>query len=238
MARIDIELFELAVDLCADLMTEGVPAPVAMMAQRKIQAFAEAHAAKRKRGQNERQERCRSQTETGGPVTARHSDTPLVPPHTPPYNPSNQKQTNACGARLPDNWEPSPEDIEAAKSDGLPEELIPTVLKDFRDHFIAEPGANGYSRDWSANWRKYCRVRVDIIANRRFHRMPNRTGERRANSVATSSPAPSSFFAPVGSAQWEAHLKASGKATFPTTLHNGVEGWWFRTEWPAGEAAA
>jgi hypothetical protein len=49
MARIDIELFELAVDLCADLMTEGVPAPVAMKAQRKIQAFAEAHATKRKR---------------------------------------------------------------------------------------------------------------------------------------------------------------------------------------------
>ena len=47
MARIDIELLELAVDLCADLMAEGVPAPVAMSAQRKIQAFAEAHATKR-----------------------------------------------------------------------------------------------------------------------------------------------------------------------------------------------
>ena len=238
MARIDIELFELAVDLCADLITEGVPASVAMKAQRKIQAFAEAHAAKRKRGQNERQERCRSQTETGALVTARHSDTPLVPPHTPPYNPSIHKQTNACGTRLPDNWEPSLEDIEAAKSDGLPEELIPIVLKDFRDHFIAEPGANGYSRDWTANWRKYCRVRVDIIANRKSHRIPSGTGERRAKSALTSTPAPSSFFASVGSLQWEAHLKASGKTTFPTTLHNGVEGWWFRTEWPAREAAA
>jgi hypothetical protein len=171
-------------------------------------------------------------------VAVGHSDTPLVPPHTPPYNPSKQKQTNACGARLPENWEPSPEDIEAAKGDGLPEELIPNVLKDFRDHFIAEPGANGYSRNWSANWRKYCRVRVDLIANRKFHRTLGERGERRAKSAAASTPAPSSFFAPVGSPQWEAHLKASGKMTFPTTLHNGVEGWWFRTEWPAGQAAA
>jgi hypothetical protein len=238
MARIDIELFELAVDLCADLVAEGVPAPIAMKVQRKIQSFAEARAAKRKRGQNERQERCRSQTEAGVPVTARHSDTPLVPPHTPPYNPSQHKQTNACGARLPENWEPSSEDLEAVKQDGLPVELIPTVLKDFRDHFIAEPGVNGYSLDWSANWRKYCRVRVDIIANRKSHRMPTGTNERRVKRAATSTPAPSSFFAPVGSPQWEAHLKTSGKTRFPTTLHNGEEGWWFRTEWPVGQAAA
>ena len=139
---------------------------------------------------------------------------------------------------MPENWEPTPEDIETAKGDGLPEELIPTVLKDFRDHFIAEPGSKGYSLDWSANWRKYCRVRIDIISNRRSHRIVGERGDRKPRGAAASIPAPTSFFAPVGSPQWEAHLKASGKATFPTTLHNGVEGWWFRTEWPAGEAAA
>lgn len=44
-------------------------------------------------------------------------------------------------------------------------------------------------------------------------------------------------FVEVDTPQWEAHLKASGRKSFPTSTHQGKNGWWFDTEWPEPKAA-
>lgn len=59
------------------------------------------------------------------------------------------------GQRLPENWEPSPQDRVTA------EELVGArtagELDKFRDHWKQQPGGRGVKLDWDAAWRNWIR---------------------------------------------------------------------------------
>ena len=137
------DLFDLAMKIGQRLLARGVDVEAAMEAMETIRGFAkaeearveEARAAKRAQDtRNAKAYRERKKGASASVILTETDDLPSFPPHTPPYNPSNQTQTNACGARLPEKWEPTSEDIAAVIADGLPEEILPTVLKDFHDY--------------------------------------------------------------------------------------------------------
>jgi len=60
------------------------------------------------------------------------------------------------GSRLPDDWKPSKEDITYCK-DKRPDLNWQLVAENFRDYWIAKPGAGGVKLDWSATWRTWVR---------------------------------------------------------------------------------
>jgi uncharacterized protein YdaU (DUF1376 family) len=65
-----------------------------------------------------------------------------------------RRSTGTRGSRLPADWEPDPDCREFAHGLGLdPDE---TKLE-FRDYWIAQPGARGVKVDWCATWRNRCR---------------------------------------------------------------------------------
>lgn len=60
------------------------------------------------------------------------------------------------GTRLPDNWTPTPEDVEFCRTQRP--DLSPQIVADrFRDYWAAQPGAKGRKLDWSATWRNWVR---------------------------------------------------------------------------------
>jgi uncharacterized protein YdaU (DUF1376 family) len=66
------------------------------------------------------------------------------------------KPKPAPATRLPADWEPSPDDIAFCKA--TRPELNPShVADEFRDYWIAAPGAKGRKVDWPATWRNWVR---------------------------------------------------------------------------------
>lgn len=61
------------------------------------------------------------------------------------------------GTRLPGDWEPSAEDWNYAAQQGLRAEEIEHEHQNFRDYWIAKPGAGGVKLDWAATWRTWVR---------------------------------------------------------------------------------
>jgi hypothetical protein len=58
------------------------------------------------------------------------------------------------GHRLPEAWQPSPEDAGFADQLGLNPDA---VAGSFRDYWKAQPGSKGVKTDWPATWRNWCR---------------------------------------------------------------------------------
>jgi uncharacterized protein YdaU (DUF1376 family) len=61
------------------------------------------------------------------------------------------------GTRLTGDWQPSAEDLAYAKSQGMPDAAITREIPNFRDYWIAKPGASGVKLDWPATWRTWVR---------------------------------------------------------------------------------
>ena len=59
------------------------------------------------------------------------------------------------GQRLPENWEPSPQDRVTAEA--LIGDRIAVELDKFRDHWKQQPGGRGVKLDWDAAWRNWFR---------------------------------------------------------------------------------
>lgn len=59
--------------------------------------------------------------------------------------------------RLSPDWRPSPEDLEYARSQGMPDGVIGREAENYRDYWIAKPGAGGTKLDWPATWRTWIR---------------------------------------------------------------------------------
>lgn len=66
---------------------------------------------------------------------------------------NNYKQT-ALATRLPNDWNPSNEDIEFANQTGV--DWIKNA-EIFRDYWVAMPGVKGRKANWSATWRNWVR---------------------------------------------------------------------------------
>jgi hypothetical protein len=68
------------------------------------------------------------------------------------------------GTRIPDDWTPGEAGRQFATDLGLDPQA---VFDNFRDYWIAKPGAGGKKADWLATWRTWCRKELE-----RKHRYP------------------------------------------------------------------
>lgn len=67
-----------------------------------------------------------------------------------------KKERVALATRLPDNWTPSDEDYKFCKTKRPDLEII-EVVEQFKDYWMAIPGAKGRKLNWSATWRNWVR---------------------------------------------------------------------------------
>ena len=58
------------------------------------------------------------------------------------------------GSRLPNDWQPSFDEIEFARQLGVDGA---TEADKFRDYWIAQPGQKGVKTNWASTWRNWCR---------------------------------------------------------------------------------
>jgi hypothetical protein len=61
------------------------------------------------------------------------------------------------GSRLPENWQPNPDDVKYAKDRGL---NVSRVAEDFRGYWLAKAKDNT-KLDWSLTWQGWCRRESD-----------------------------------------------------------------------------
>lgn len=112
-------------------------------------------------------DRCASQTGTAdGPEPVRLADNrcasrtaPVRQADTNRKEPSLRatvREPSARGVRLPADWKPS-DDLQAWTLRERPDLDPRRVLEQFRDYWLAVPGAKGCKADWDATWRNWVR---------------------------------------------------------------------------------
>jgi DNA-binding transcriptional ArsR family regulator len=89
--------------------------------------------------------------------TKENTCTPPTPPRGEAITSKTKMVNGSTGTRLPDDWTPSPEDVAFARSRGVPENQVADLAGEFRDYWLAVPGAKGRKLDWSATWRNHVR---------------------------------------------------------------------------------
>lgn len=80
------------------------------------------------------------------------------------------KSKSKGGTRLPDDWHPSPDEIEFAKQCGVDPD---TEAPKFRDYWHGIAGAKGRKQDWPATWRNWCRRAAEDAQNRKPRDQPS-----------------------------------------------------------------
>jgi hypothetical protein len=65
-------------------------------------------------------------------------------------------KADARAARLPDDWVPTSEDVAFCRAE-RPDLDVGNVANQFRDYWVAQPGAKGRKLDWPATWRNWVR---------------------------------------------------------------------------------
>jgi hypothetical protein len=91
--------------------------------------------------------------------------TPNTSPN-PSINPSLKAEARAT--RLPADWKPSDSDVSFCRQERP--DLLPTQIADqFRDYWIAQPGAKGRKMDWPATWRNWVRNQRATSGPRQIH---------------------------------------------------------------------
>jgi len=99
---------------------------------------------------------CYAEKEETKSVTKRNEPSQSVTCYNTPLS-SLKEDNRKRGARLSQDWSPSPEDRAFAKALGWSESQIDAEAANFRDYWIAKPGAGGTKLDWPATWRKWVR---------------------------------------------------------------------------------
>jgi uncharacterized protein YdaU (DUF1376 family) len=83
--------------------------------------------------------------------------------HSPEPEPELKKEkvtpSPKKGCRLPSDWKPTEADLTFAANQNMTAEEIRREADQFRDYWIARPGAGGVKLDWAATWRTWCRNR-------------------------------------------------------------------------------
>jgi hypothetical protein len=67
-----------------------------------------------------------------------------------------ETKAEARAARLPDDWVPDSDDVTFCRTE-RPDLNISSVADQFRDYWVAQPGAKGRKLDWRATWRNWVR---------------------------------------------------------------------------------
>jgi len=70
--------------------------------------------------------------------------------------PSASPTKSPRGHRLPDDWQPSPDELRWAE-DARPDIDVSVEAESFRDYWHAKPGKDGCKTDWAATWRNWIR---------------------------------------------------------------------------------
>jgi DnaT-like ssDNA binding protein len=70
---------------------------------------------------------------------------------------SGRGNRDARGARIPDDWQPNDDLIDAMRREGIPDELSRRELPKFCDYWAGIPGMKGRKTDWDATWRNWLR---------------------------------------------------------------------------------
>ena len=76
-----------------------------------------------------------------------------------------KEKSNAIATRLPNDWEPSQEDIDFCKSN-RPDLDYRELGKEFRDYWIALPDAKAKKLDWAATWRNWVRKQHQVFSKK------------------------------------------------------------------------
>jgi len=63
--------------------------------------------------------------------------------------------SRASGTRLPEDWEPSSDDIAYAAGRGMARDRVQLESEKFRNYWIAKSGRDAAKRDWNATWRNW-----------------------------------------------------------------------------------
>jgi hypothetical protein len=124
--------------------------------------------------------------------------------------------------RISAEWTPSPDDLAAARREGLSETDARRESAKFRDYFLAKAGKDAARLDWSATWRNWCRRAAEQLG-----RSPP---PDRAAAV-------DQFYAAADTAQleaWDRHFRQTRGKGLPRDRNGG---WLVDTEWPPGHAA-
>jgi len=88
-------------------------------------------------------------------------------------------KAEARASRLPADWKPNESDVSFCRKE-RPDLLPDDVANQFRDYWIAQPGAKGKKTDWQATWRNWVR-------NQRSPNGPRQSGsfhDERADTIA------------------------------------------------------
>lgn len=100
----------------------------------------------------------RSSTGTGtGTSSSLRSEESSAPAERP------ARQARRQGTRLPEDWQPTPSEIDYARSQGLGEQRIANVIENFRDYWTVGKGRNVTHADWTRAWQGW--VRNDASRN-------------------------------------------------------------------------
>jgi hypothetical protein len=107
------------------------------------------------------------------PMSSEPYEEPLEGGAGAPATDGNSKSKK--GTRLPDEWEPSVDDIRAAYADGLTKDEARREFEKFTDYWRGKPGAGGVKLDWRATFRNWMRKAADDKREReqRARRMSN-----------------------------------------------------------------
>lgn len=153
-------------------------------------------------------EASRTVTERNEGIT--RDDTPLS---------SLENKNRKRGERLPEIWHPSDADRDFARKLGWSETQIDAEAANFRDYWIAKPGAGGCKLDWPATWRKWIRS----------------SKVKPAGTAADPTGRPAAgFYAKFGSEEqdaWDAYRKAREGKPYPRDRNGG---WQHTAQWPPG----
>ena len=77
---------------------------------------------------------------------------PSIGTKTPPTPP---QAGGKRGHRLPDDWQPSPQDRDKARAEGLTEPEIDRAAIEFCNYWHSRPGSGGCKLDWSRTWHNW-----------------------------------------------------------------------------------
>lgn len=90
-----------------------------------------------------------SQSDPGqsGPIRTKDQDLKSTP----------SRPAASRGTRIPSDWRRSPADAEWQMAEGIPDSFARQHTAEFRDYWVAKPGAGGVKLDWSATWRNWMR---------------------------------------------------------------------------------
>lgn len=88
--------------------------------------------------------------------------------HKPVTNNHKPVKAEARATRLPADWEPNDGDVAFCR-DERPDLLPSQVASQFRDYWVAQPGAKGRKMDWPATWRNWVRNQRATAGPRQTH---------------------------------------------------------------------